>query len=109
MLAVLGTMASLRMLGKRQRRCAPNGETRISFSWGDMLLGVLVSVVTMRVAINVMHAPIIPALERVVVAGPKGETVSQPESPGHGIVMADVPVEPGSISIRGLVPVVMIF
>jgi hypothetical protein len=73
-----------------------------------MLSRVLVPVVSIGVAINVMHAPVVPALVRVVTAKAQGQAVPQSEGPGGGIVLGKIPVQPCGIPFGSLISVVMI-
>jgi hypothetical protein len=73
-----------------------------------MLLGMLVAVIPVGVAVDVMHAPVVPALERVVTAEAQGEAVLQPEGPSDWIVLREIPIQPGGISFGRLVSVIVI-
>jgi hypothetical protein len=73
-----------------------------------MLLRVLIPVVSMGVAVDVVHAPVVPTLERVMAAETQRQAVLQAERPGHRVVLGEIPVQPSSISLGSLVSVIVI-
>lgn len=90
--AVVGTVRSARVIAEGQRRRASDGEPRVPFTGEDVLSGVLIPVVSMGVAVDVVHTPVIPALERMIVTEAKGQAVLQPHGPGDGVILGKVPV-----------------
>lgn len=108
LLVVLGAIASAWMLGEHERWGPSDRECRVPLTRDDMLLGMLIPVIPVRVAVDVVHAPVIPAFERVVASEAQGQAVLQPEGPGNGIVLGEIPIQPGGISFRRLVSVIMI-
>lgn len=73
-----------------------------------MFPGVLIAVVAVGIAVDVVHAPVVPALERVAVAEIERDAVLQPQRPRNGVVLGKVPVQPGRIAFGGQVPVVVV-
>lgn len=73
-----------------------------------MLLCVLIPVTMKGIAVNVMHAPFIPALVGVVGTETQGQAVSQPEGLSNRIVVTNVSVQPCSVPLRRLVSVIMV-
>jgi hypothetical protein len=74
-----------------------------------VVLGVLVPIVSVGVAVDVVHAAVVPAFERMVAAEAQGQAVLQAEGPGDGVVLGKIPVQPSSIALWSLVSVVVIF
>jgi hypothetical protein len=53
---------------------------------------MLVAVIPVGIAVDVVHAPVIPALERVVAAEAQGQAVLQPEGSGDWVVLREIPI-----------------